>query len=242
MTHHPLPISDHRPVSHTPLHHWHARHGARFIERDGWLVAAAYAGVEQETAAARTGLALADVSAFAKVNLIGHGVAALTEDLTGTTAALRPRGVAALADGAPGLVCRLAEDHLLLLAPTVRCAALDARLAAAASGGAVLRSDATMARAGFCLVGPHLDEFCRRLTTLDVGPAVLPPGSCAETGLAEVLALLVRPPETSPPSLRVYVSWDLAEYVWEQLLKTGRGRGIVPLGLDGLRALGLAGP
>src|SRR5690242_8524681 len=103
------------PVSRTPLHHWHAGHGARFAESDGWQVPQAYAGAERETAAARTGLAVADISAFPKVSLRGPVVADAARHLMGDGNATRPGRAARLHHGAPGLACRLTADHLLLL-------------------------------------------------------------------------------------------------------------------------------
>ena len=103
------------PVARTPLHHWHHAHGARFIERDGWQVVAAYRGAEPEAAAAQAGLGLADVSSFAKVSLRGPGVRAAVPSLA-------PGSV-----GFPGesvLACRLTDDHLLLLASAPDRAAL----------------------------------------------------------------------------------------------------------------------
>jgi hypothetical protein len=64
------------PVARTPLHHWHAAHGARFADLDGWQVVAGYGALEREVAAARGGLGLADISAFKKINLHGPGVPA----------------------------------------------------------------------------------------------------------------------------------------------------------------------
>ena len=55
------------PVARTPLHSWHAAHGARFVERDGWQVVAAYTTPEREVEAARAGLGVADISSFANV-------------------------------------------------------------------------------------------------------------------------------------------------------------------------------
>jgi glycine cleavage system aminomethyltransferase T len=51
------------PIARTPLHHWHAAHGARFVERDGWQVVAAYSQAEREAEAAGAGLGLADLTA-----------------------------------------------------------------------------------------------------------------------------------------------------------------------------------
>ncbi|HEV3263081.1 MAG TPA: hypothetical protein VG013_39975 [Gemmataceae bacterium] len=220
------------PLARTPLHHWHARHGARFIESDGWQLAAVYSSIDREVAAARSGLALADISAFAKTSWRGAGVPALAGALAGDSAASRPRGVATLPTNGPALACRLTGDHLLLLAPTTAD-----RLPEVADSLATVRSDVTSAYAGFGLIGPRTEEALRHVTPLDVSQAALPAGSCAETSLAGVHALLVRPPETALPAVQIYIAWDLGEYVWERLLDAGRGFGLAPVGLEGWRAL-----
>jgi aminomethyltransferase len=218
------------PPARLPLQHWHARHGARFAESDGWQLPAVYRGVEAETTAARTGVALADVSAFAKVSLLGPGVEAAARQLTGDGPALQPRGVALIRPQGMGVVCRLTADHLLVLA------SFTAPLPHGPSNiPAVVASDATSAYASFCLAGPRGEAVLQRLTGFDV--AGLPSSSCAETGVAGVHAVLVQAPELSVPSLRILVAWDLAEYVWGTLLDAGRGHGITPLGMDGLGGL-----
>jgi glycine cleavage system aminomethyltransferase T len=221
------------PLSQTPLHHWHAAHGARFVERDGWLVPAAYAGAEQEAAAARAGLALADVSAFAKMSLLGPGVAEAAHQLCGADHAARPCTAAPLQHGGPGLACRLTSDHLLLLASATARAPLAEAVAHLHHEHAPMVLDVTSTYAGFWLLGPRSEDVLRRLTSLD--PAALAaPGACAETNLAGVHALLAPSPELAVPSLRVCVSWDLGEHIWESLLEAGRGTGMVPVGLDTL--------
>ena len=129
------------------------------------------------------------------------------------------RGVARLADGI--LACRLADDALLLLGDSTASGHVPARLASLPSDTAVVRAEATSVLAGFCLAGPFMYQFLPKLTPLD--PAALPGGSCAETSLGGVPALLVRADELAVPSLRVYVARDLAEYVWGRLLEVGRG-------------------
>jgi aminomethyltransferase len=218
------------PPARVPLQHWHASHGARFSESDGWQLPAVYRSVEAETTAARTGVVLADLSAFAKVSLLGPGVEAAARQLIGDEPAPQPRGVALIRPQGLGVVCRLTADHLLALASVT---------APLPHGPfnipAVVASDATSAYACFCLAGPRSEAVLQRLTALDLGRQPL--GSCAETGVAGVHAVLVRALELSVPSLRLLVAWDLAEYVWETLLDAGRGHGIVPLGLDGWRLL-----
>jgi heterotetrameric sarcosine oxidase gamma subunit len=215
------------------LHEWHRAHGARFADQDGWQVVAAYSGAEPEATAARAGLGLADVSAFAKLSLRGPGVPSLVPSLVPDSPALSPRGVAAL-PGEPALACRLTHDHLLLLGSTTAATGLSQRLAGLQEGRAVVQTDVTSTYAGFEVIGPRLDEFLRRLTHLDVGPAAFPISSCAETALAGVEALLVRLDRRSLPALRVYVAWDLGEYVWERMTAAGRDVPITPLGLEAL--------
>ncbi len=204
------------PLARTPLHTWHEAHGARFVERGGWQVVSAYSTPQREAEAARAGLGVADVSAAAKRSLRGP----MPADPAPLRVALRP---------GPVLACRLTADHLLLLAT-----APDAALGEQAAGTGVRPLDMTSAYAGFCLVGPHWDEVLRHLTQLDVRPARFPPDSCAETALAGVEALLVRSADLALPAVRLYVSWDVGEYVWERLLEAGRPYGITPLGLDAL--------
>jgi sarcosine oxidase subunit alpha len=213
------------------LHHWHATHGARFTDRDGWQVVAAYSEAEREVEGARSGLGLADISSFAKISLRGPAVASLVPD----SAAPGLRGVASV-PGERTWACRLTQDHLLLLASSPPTAALDQRLAG--PGLPVVRTDVTSSYAGFEIMGPRLDELLRRLTHLDVRPASFPINSCAETAFAGVEALLVRTELLSLPSLRIYVPWDLGEWVWERIMEAGRDGPITPIGLEALGLLG----
>ena len=100
----------------------------------------------------------------------------------------------------------------------------------------VLTTDVTSAYAGFLLVGPRTEDFLRRLTHLDVRANGLPVNSCAETSLAGVEALLVRSPELAVAAMRIYVGWDMAEYVWERLADAG----ITPLGTEAVASLAKA--
>src|SRR5262249_18967280 len=153
--------------------------------RDGWQVVADYSDPEREVGGARSGLGLADVSAFAKVSLRGPGVASLVQSLVPDGVALSLHGVALLSAGA-ALACRLATDYLLLLAFSPKREAVGPRLADLHTGLPLVQTDVTSAYAGFEVMGPGLEEFLRRLTPLDVRPASFPVNSCAETALAGV--------------------------------------------------------
>jgi heterotetrameric sarcosine oxidase gamma subunit len=224
------------PLCRTPLHHWHAARATRFTDSPEWRLPLVYSTVEREVAAARSGVALADLSAFAKISLLGGGVPALAQALAPESPATKPRSVAVLEPHGPVLACRLTDDHLLLLDATTAATALQERLARLPALPQVVQVDASATYAGFLLAGPRLEEMLPRLTALDVA-ALLPVGACAETAFAGVHALLVRAPEMSVPCVRVYVGWDLAEFAWERLLEEGRRHGLAPLGLEALNAL-----
>ncbi len=202
------------------------------VDRDGWQVPLAYVGAEQEEAVARSAVGLADLSAFAKISLRGRGLADCTQTLLGDCQAATPRNVALLDAAGPVLACRLHQEHLLLLALTTNRVALNKKLDALHCGSSMVRHDTTSALAGFALLGPATEEVLRRLTALDVSAAALPPGWCAETGLATVQALLVRPPGLPLPGVLIYVAWDLAEFVWETLWELGLAWGLQPVGME----------
>ena len=218
-----MPSAVHR----SPLHHWHVAHGARFAEIDGWQVPIAYTDPRQEADAVRSGIGLADISPFAKLSLRGSGVPAVAVAL-GNIDVRR----LSIHDGA--IACRLTEQSVFLLASSPNKTSL---IDCVSSSADILTTDVTSAHAGFALLGEHAEEVLRRLTSLDVSSPSFGEGTCAESELAGVHALLVRPPARAVPEIAAYVAWDVSEYVWESMLRAGGDLGLAPVGHDGLVAL-----
>ncbi len=226
-------------LARTPLAHWHTQHGVRFDEINSWQVPAVYTDENSEVAAARTGLAITDISFTSKVMLRGPGVQELTQSLTGDSPAAKPGGVAPLTADRSVLACRLHIDQLLVLGSSTGNDKLEQILSEAASHEG---QPPGLTRWSVWLFGPHTDELLRQLTHFDVaalsgGREPAEQGSCAQTGLAGVPAILVRPPNPAILSMRILTGWDLAEYVWENLFREGQIWNISPLGLDGLDML-----
>jgi len=257
------PDAPNLPLARSPLAAWHSQHGARFDEIDSWQVPAVYSDENSEATAARTGLAIADISFTTKVMLRGPGVVELTKALTGDSGAAKPGSVAPLTGDKSALACRLHVDQLLVLAGPTGKDKLK-QLLSAARGEEVegevpgftrwfpakqlLEIDVTSAFAAFWIFGPHTDDLLRQVTHFDVaalGAGSQPAGesgsvsarSCAETGLAGVPAILVRPLSPTISSMRILTGWDVAEYVWEELFRVGQSWKIASLGLDGLDML-----
>jgi len=251
------------PLARSPLAAWHVQHGARFDEIDSWQVPAVYTDENSEATAARTGLAIADISFTTKVMLRGPGVVELTKALTGDSGAAKPGSVAPLTGDKSALACRLQVDQLFVLAGPTGKDKVKQLLSTARGDEAegetpgftrwfpakqLLEIDVTSAFAAFWLFGPHSDDLLRQVTHFDVAalgtgsqspdePGRVSARSCAETGLAGVKAILVRPPSSTIPSMRILTGWDVAEYVWEELFHAGQTWKMTPLGLDGLDLL-----
>ncbi|HLJ96743.1 MAG TPA: hypothetical protein VKU02_26455 [Gemmataceae bacterium] len=221
-------------LARTPLHHWHTARGARFVERDGWQVAVSYSDTAHEVAAARAGLGLADLSAFAKISVRGGSLA---QKLREEGSSLGPHRVAALDVGTRALACRLTEDHWLFLALTTNAASLHAWFDARNRESPNSQQDVRSSYALFSLLGSSTEKALRCLTALDLNSSAFPGGSCAETSLAGVHAVLIHPPEIALGEVLIAVAWDLGEYIWEQLLEAGRSHGIAPVGLDAWQIL-----
>lgn len=220
-------------VALSPCHHWHMQRGAQFTTSDGWQLPARYPD-EQPESAHRSGAGLVDLSSAVKILIQGVGVTAVARGLLGNDPGHLLRRVIPLPGEGQGLACRLSMERWLLLVMS-GATALRERLANLTAGQAVVTSDVTSATAVFGLVGAQIDPVVRRLTGLDATFVGLPLGTCAETTLAGVQALLIRPP-WELATLLVSVSWDLGEYVWEQLLEAGRGE-VYPLGVERWRQL-----
>src|SRR5947207_1571264 len=110
------------PIARTPLHQWHAAHGGRFADRDGWQTVGGYTTADKEIEAVRDSLGVVDISATSKLGLRGSGVAAAVEALIPGRGSLKPCALAPI-PGTRTLACRLTVDHLLLLETPVSDAA-----------------------------------------------------------------------------------------------------------------------
>ena len=212
------------PLARTPLHHWHAAHGAIFAERDGWQVVSAYSATET---AAPAGLALVDVSAFARISLRGAGVPAVAQALVPDSAALKPGGVADVSG--VGVACRLSDDHLLVLSAT-------SKPAGPCEGRAVVQTDVTSAGASFWLIGSAWEDCLCRLTSLDLH-AILPPNRCAEPRWPASRRCWREPASCASHQCGILVAADVGEYVWDRLREAGKDRQITAIGLQTLDAL-----
>jgi glycine cleavage system aminomethyltransferase T len=202
-------------VRRSPAARLSSRRGAVFVEEAGWEIPASYGNDAKERAAIRDRVAIADITARAKVDIRGE----LPESLS-----------------VPGdaIAARISAEWAVVLGPPDAEAALLRELEPLASPRTMV-TEVTHLFAGMALVGPALPDLIERATSWDL--STLAPGEAAGAPIAEVRALVVRR-ALSVPVLEVYVATEFGRYAWEALTGMVGGLGGAPVGWQALRAEG----
>lgn len=229
--------TDAGPIRRSPLQSVHEQLGARFVERAGWQLPRAYTPVEQEVAAARERVGLADLSALGMMRLRGAPAPAVLRTVFGAA----PERVGAVAYVEEGehvgatTLARLTDDEFLLITePVVRSALerLEATLQEVAAGGFLTAVDQTSGYAGLLIVGPESPAVVSKLCALSFIDGV------AQTSFASVHATIIRNERDELPAFEVYVERPYGVYLWETIMDAGREFNIAPLGWETLETLG----
>lgn len=192
-----------------------SRGRAVFVEESGWEIPASYGDDPAERAAIRDRVAIADITARAKVDIRG--------DLPD-----------AWVVPANAVIGRLSRDQAIVLGePGAESALL--RTLEPLGGPATMVTDVTHLFAGFALVGPGLPALIELATSWDLSD--LDPGAATAASMVEVRSLLVRR-DLAIPALEVYVATELGGYAWEALSDLVAGLGGALVGWHALRAEG----
>ena len=217
------------PVMRSAAHRSHSELGATFEARGAWEVPATYGSESRENEAMRSGLAVADISARAKLHLSGS-IDALLVRMAG--AAVDPTRTAAITSG--GVVAKVARDFALALfepsAETDALTAIEGELT-----GDAMATDATSALSGFLVAGPLMKQLFARSLTIDVEE--IQPGRCLASRWAHIPAILVVSTPTAP-IVELYVGSEYGRYAWRTLLELGERLGGAPVGWQALEASG----
>jgi glycine cleavage system aminomethyltransferase T len=186
-----------------------------FVEESDWEITASFGDDAAERSAIRDRVAIADVTARAKVDVRGSVPPTLPVPRDAT-------------------VARISEGWAVVLAgPDEERSVLDALEPIAAPD--VMITDATHLFAGFALLGPDVGGVLERVTSWD--HAMLGPGEAAGAPIVDIPAVVVR--SILPPTvIEVYVPIESGRYAWEQLVDAVGSLGGSPIGWQALRAEG----
>jgi sarcosine oxidase subunit alpha len=239
----------HQPVRRTPMHHWHAAAGARWLDAGLWKRPESYGDPTAEVRAVRGGVGLIDVSTLGKVEVVGPGAAELLErTYLNRWADLPPGraryGVLCNEDGIvfdDGVGARLGPERFYLTATTGNAEAVHQWLElwrdAWRLNAAVLNH--TGAVAAMNVAGPRAREVLARLTPLDVSAAAFPYMALREGPVADVACRLFRIGFVGELGYEIHCPAAQAWHLWEALLRAGVECGIRPFGVEAQRILRL---
>ncbi len=267
---HPLqPMADPRPLRTTAYRPRQEALGAVFGEAAGWerpqwyeanaaLVHAGAPGAVRddwsarfwspiaaaEALATRHGVAVYDMSALTRIDVLGRGAVDLLREVT-TGRVERSLGTVTyclLLDERGGIlsdvtVARLGRDHYQLGANGQLDVALLQR--AAQARGDVTVVDITPGTVCLGVWGPHARNVVQPLTSMDLSNAGLPYFRAARTHLGAVPVTVLRVSYVGELGWEVYTSADMAEKLWDTLWSAGQPHGLVAAGRAAFTSLRL---
>jgi heterotetrameric sarcosine oxidase alpha subunit len=245
------------PIRRTPLHEWHAAHGARFVEAGQWLRPRAYlragetfdAAWRREVRAVRGAAGICDVSTLGKIDVQGPDATTFLERAYcngfATLAVGRCRyGLMLREDGIvldDGTVTRLGERHYVLTTTTANAgrvlAHLEYLLQTAWPDLKVRVASVTDQYGQIALAGPRSREVLRKVADIDVDDAAVPFLASAATTIAGARVRLFRISYSGELAYEIAVPAGHTVAVWEALLAAGREVGLSLYGTEAMAAM-----
>jgi heterotetrameric sarcosine oxidase gamma subunit len=227
----------------TPIHHWHAENGARFIIEDGWKRVESYGNAVDEVESVSTRVGICDVTPLTKIDLQGKSLtpvlAPCLESGPIPDAGFWAPGNVHADEGKTAVrVARLRADRSLILGPAAQRQALFQRFRDLAPAEECTHAtDMTSAFAAFRLSGPESTQVLKKICPINLDGRSFPSGRCAQASLARVGAVLLRDDIGDLPNYLILVSRDYGEYVWEGVVHAGQKYGMRGYGLSAARRL-----
>jgi methylglutamate dehydrogenase subunit C len=247
-----------RPVRLSPLHDWHQKNGATFIDAGLWKRAwyYAWAGSTPETAyvkemeLVRRGVGIADVSTLGKIDIQGTDAAEFLNRVYVNGFAKLPvgkvrYGVMLNDDGIvldDGTTARISETQFYMTTTTAQAGEvmswLEYLLQCHWTDLDVQVASLTDEWAGMAVSGPKAREALQlAFPDADLSNEALPYMGCRDFVFEGVTIRLLRMSFSGELAYEVHVAADYAISLWEHILKAAAPTGIKPYGLEALASL-----
>lgn len=221
------------PIKRSPVHHKLAESGAVLAEVSGWFLAEHFGDAQAEAEAARASIGFCDLSSTAKCEVKGADVSEYLGSILGGPPPLPGRSALV----GSGYVCRISRYHAIFIFDP-EDAAFAARIREASSHFPCAHvTDRSSGLGCFFLCGPQACAVLRKLTPLDLRPAVFPDFSCAYTPMAAIRVLVARRDRWRLPGYEIFFSREYGEYFWDVLREAGEEFQMRPFGLLAARLL-----
>ena len=231
-----------RPPRLSPLHATHQELGASFVSRAGWEVPQAYTSPEEEAAAIREQVGLADLSSLGKLLLRGaaaaeilHGAFGVSWVDTGYVAGFATEDQTQSALDRSYLARLTADEFLLITSPGAEgAAARQIKGGRAARGLFLTVVDQTSGLAGLAVVGSSGWYVLSKLCAFPLRPRDFPNHRVVQSSLAKVHTVIVRNNIGALPAYELYFERPYAEYLWNSIIDAGNEYRIMPIGWEAL--------
>jgi len=247
-----------RPRRLSPLHQWHVRNGATFIEAGPWMRAWYYdwAGSTPEEAyvremeLVRRGVGISDVSTLGKIDVQGPDAAEFLNRVYVNGFARLPVGKARYGvmltdDGVvldDGTTTRLTDTHFYMTTTTAQAGEvmswLEFLLQTQWTGLKVHVTSLTDEWGGMAVSGPKSREALQlAFPASNLSDTNLPYMGCLDIRHEGVRVRLLRLSFSGELAYEVHVAAGYTTALWEHILKAAEPLGIKPYGLEALASL-----
>jgi aminomethyltransferase len=222
----------------TPLNARHRAMGARMVPFGGWDMPVEYSGITNEHMAVRTRAGLFDVSHMGQIEVAGKDALAAVQRISSNDATRLSVGQAqysalTTAEGTfvdDLIVYRLANDHYLLVVNAGNIErAYKWILDHTRDVGDVAVVNSSARYALLAVQGPAAPDIVQQLTAADLTGVKYYWFTHGE--VAGVRSIIARTGYTGEDGFELFIPPASAERVWNTILETGAGAGIVPVGL-----------
>jgi glycine cleavage system T protein (aminomethyltransferase) len=226
------------PLKKTPLNARHRASGAKMVGFAGWDMPVEYSGIVQEHLAVRTRAGLFDVSHMGEIEIAGKDALAAVQRISSNDASKLAIGQAQYSglltpDGTfvdDLLVYRLAASHFLLVVNAGNIVKDYAWIAEhIAPAGDAVAVDSSSRYGLLAVQGPAALDILQPLTGVDL--ASMKYYWFGHGEVASVRATISRTGYTGEDGFEVFVPPQSADRVWQAILDSGSGAGIIPCGL-----------
>jgi sarcosine oxidase subunit alpha len=247
-----------KPTRRTPLHDWHTRRGAVFLEAGLWMRPLYYttsgetgwAPILREARAVRTAVGLCDVSTLGKIDIQGRDAAVFLDRLYTNTFSSLPVGKARYGlmlreDGIvfdDGTTSRIAESHYLMTTTTAKAAEVMEHMEFYAQTVwpelDVRFTSVSDQWAQMAVAGPKARDALKACVTgADLSNEALPFMGLTDATIGGCPVRIYRVSFSGELAYEVATPAGHAERVWETILAAGAPVGMVPYGLEALNLL-----
>jgi|TARA_B110000014_G_scaffold228142_1_gene188339 glycine cleavage system aminomethyltransferase T len=211
-----------QPLKNSALNFSLIENGAAMIEYDGWNIATNFGNIEEELNAAKTSVAISDIS-----NLIKHKIymPKLNDFLARNGDDLRIGEVRKdypvdHSDNSGQKTTRLSIDELWISSKMTRSPD-EIKAPYRNSDGAVELFELTSAFTGIRLLGPQAPLLLSELTDLNIGLNALKNLTAAQSMFLQVHGLLIRDDLINIPTYDLFVDRSYGIYAWQAIMNLG---------------------